>query len=42
MWDPNAETLTFLVFALVLGTVVFGGTTLAYFLDKGRRDPPRR
>jgi hypothetical protein len=38
MWNVGAELLTFLVFAVVLGAVVFGGTTLAYFLDKRRPD----
>jgi hypothetical protein len=41
MWNVEAELLTFLVFAVVLGAVVFGGTTLAYFLDK-RRPAVRR
>lgn len=41
MWNPTTEVLTFLVFAIVLNTVVFGGITLAYFLDKHRVDPPR-
>ena len=41
MWNVEAEVLTLLTFAVVLGGVVFGGTTLAYFLDKSRKDTPR-
>ena len=42
MGDAGIEVLIFLGFAIVLNTVVFGGITLAYFLDKHRKDPPRR
>jgi hypothetical protein len=38
--DPQSETVTFVLFALVIGAVIFGGTTLAYFLGKRRSDPP--
>ena len=41
MWNAEAELLTFFAFTVVLGAVVFGGTTLGYFLDKRREDPPR-
>lgn len=41
MWTVYAEVLTLLTFAVVLGGVVFGGTTLAYFLDKHREDSAR-
>jgi hypothetical protein len=41
MWNVYAEVLTLLTVAVVLGGVVFGGTTIAYFLDKHREDPPR-
>jgi hypothetical protein len=34
MHDPHLETLTFALFAVVLGVVIFGGTTLTYFLAK--------
>ena len=33
MWDPHTETLIFALFALMIGVVVFGGTTLGYFLE---------
>jgi hypothetical protein len=39
MFDPHLEVVRFAVFALAIGIVVFGGTTLAYFLDKQHRDP---
>ena len=38
--NPQSETVTFVLFALVIGAVIFGGTTLAYFLGKRRSDPP--
>lgn len=38
--DPQSETVTFVLFALVIGAVIFGGTTVAYFLGKRRSDPP--
>ena len=41
MSSVAAEFLTLLTIAVVLGGVVFGGTTLAYFLDKNRKDTPR-
>lgn len=40
MLDPQSETVTFVLFAVVIGAVIFGGTTLAYFLGKRRSDPP--
>ena len=33
MWDPHTETLIFALFAVMIGVVVFGGTTLGYFLE---------
>jgi hypothetical protein len=36
MLDPHVESVTFALFALAVGVVIFGGTTLAYFLDKRR------
>jgi hypothetical protein len=35
------EMVLFLVATLVIGAVVFGGTTLVYFLDKHAKDSPR-
>lgn len=34
--------LVFLVGALVMNLVVYGGVTWVYFADKHRMDPPRR
>ena len=34
--DPHLGTALFALMALVIGAVVFGGTTLAYFLDERR------
>lgn len=39
MLDPYAQTVTFVLFALMIGVVIFGGTTLAYFLGKRRSHP---
>ena len=39
--DPHRMTLVLALFALVVGAVVFGGTSLAYFLDQRRPDVPR-
>ena len=41
MLNGHAEVLILLIFAVVLGGVVFGGTTLVYFLDKHREHSPR-
>jgi hypothetical protein len=41
MAEPYAETALFAVFALLIGVVIFGGTTLVYWLDKGRRHDDR-
>jgi hypothetical protein len=38
MLDPHLETVRFVLFALAIGVVIFGGTTLAYFLDQRRKD----
>ncbi len=40
MLDPYLEAVMFVLFAVVIGAVIFGGTTLAYFLDKRRSDSP--
>lgn len=32
--EPYSEAALFALFAVVLGVVIFGGTTLAYFLGK--------
>lgn len=32
--EPYSEAALFALFAVVLGVVTFGGTTLAYFLGK--------
>ena len=40
MLDPALETVRFALFALVIGVVIFGGTTLTYFLGMRRPDPP--
>jgi hypothetical protein len=44
MWDPHTETLIFALFALMIGVVVFGGTTLGYFLENraSRSHAPER
>jgi hypothetical protein len=42
MWNPHAEVLIFLGFAIVLNAVIFGGITLGYFLDKHGEDRRRR
>ena len=41
MQDPSQATALFIMFALVTGAVVFGGSTLAYFLEKRRPVPPK-
>jgi hypothetical protein len=38
--EPYAELALFVLFAVVLGTVVFGGTTWAYFVGKRQPHPP--
>ncbi len=38
--NAQMETLIFVVVALLVGVVIFGGTTLAYFLGLRRSDPP--
>lgn len=38
---PHLMTLVLALFALVVGAVVFGGTSLAYFLDQRRPDSRR-
>lgn len=40
MLDPHFGMLAFASFALVIGVVVFGGTTLAYFLGNRRSGRP--
>lgn len=40
MLDPYLEMARLALFALVIGLVIFGGTTLGYFLDKHRKDSP--
>lgn len=40
MLDPLVGMLAFALFALVIGVVVFGGTTLAYFLGNRRSGRP--
>ena len=40
--DPHLMMLVLALFALVVGALVFGGTSLAYFLDQRRPDPPER
>jgi hypothetical protein len=40
MLDPRLETVRLTVFTLLIGVVLFGGTTLTYFLAKRRPDPP--
>ena len=37
----TTTTLVFLIGALVVNVLTYGGITLAYFLDKRRVDPPR-
>lgn len=37
----DQELVRFLIAALVIGAVVFGGTTLAYFLEQRRKAPHR-
>ena len=39
--EPQRMTLVLALFALVVGAIVFGGTSLAYFLDQRRPDVPR-
>jgi hypothetical protein len=41
MWSAEVAVLTFLGFAVMLNALVFGGTALAYFLDKHRESRPR-
>ena len=36
MSDVQLQTVMFVLAALVIGAVIFGGTTLAYFLGKRR------
>jgi hypothetical protein len=36
MLDPYLESVMFALFALAIGVVIFGGTTLAYFLAERR------
>jgi hypothetical protein len=40
MLDPYLGIWILAVIALAVGLVIFGGTTLTYFLDKRRSDPP--
>lgn len=40
--DPHLMMLVLALFAVVVGAVVFGGTSLAYFLDQRRPDQPAR
>ena len=39
MLDPYQGILALASVALVIGVVVFGGTTLTYFLGKRRQEP---
>lgn len=41
MSDPGLETVIMVVFATVIGLLVFGGTTLIHFRDKHRRLPAK-
>lgn len=41
MLDPDVATVMFALGAVVTGVVIFGGATLAYFLDQRRIDPPK-
>ena len=40
--DPYQGIFALVLVALVIGLVVFGGTTLTYFLGKRRQEPPNR
>ena len=42
MPDLLVETARFALFALMIGVVIFGGTTLTYFLGKRRPGPPNQ
>lgn len=40
MVDTQVQTMVFMMAALVIGAVIFGGTTLAYFIGKRPSTPP--
>jgi len=40
--EPYVEVALFALGALVLGVVIFGGTTLAYFVGKRTPEPSRQ
>ena len=40
MRDPLFVMMIFALFALMIGVVIFGGTTLTYLLDKRRPGAP--